>query len=843
METEFVLSLGDQRWPLPPGATTITVGRASNADIRLQADDQISRIHARLTRDATTWTLHDESRNGTGLNGHRLTTPTPLTNGDRIHIGRSILTFHTPTDTTSTPPPHTAPPGAAAYADPAGAAASADPAGAAAYAEPADGVSYSDAPAEGGPAAQVSFPQAAGNPASISSDQAAPYAPADAEALGDNGYAVPDLQPPVEAAPTGPSGGSHRAPGYPTAYSSASDAGAYPAEQAGDSPFPRERPDGNPFPAQQSGDSPFPAEHADGNPFAAEQAGGGPFAAQQADRNPLPAEHADGSPLPAEQVGGNPFEAEQAGGGPFAAEGVGGGSFGVGAGGEEVPAEGEFDGSEDGPAGLVPGFERRGGGMWAAYPSADSPEPVRSPWEVSGQIEQSKPNWNESASWPSPTDRYTGADRRSAQQPGNVRPDQQPITRLPNQQSPDGVLGRQPGDGVPDQQSPDGGPDQHAWDSRSGQQPWDGRSGQLHDDLPGQQPPGGVPSRQFPDGVPGQQSPGGVPGQQSPGGVPGQQFLDDLLGRQSADGVPGRQTGDGGSDQQPHDGVPGRQPVDGLVDQHPYDGGPDRQAWDGRSGQGRGGRRAHDRRGGDQLEREPGQRAGFAEGEREAVGTVRLPRVLVVSGGIVVVGLVVNLIAGFFATGAGGMLRWLVAPSIALVAGMVLALIDAAGPKPHRPGRFDVPVLIAIVLVLVGVGVGGFALTAGTEYVAGYLTGNESGADRLVKPVAKSGSGITVTVENVTYTSHFTRIEVQVANSGKQAFSIPIDGTTFTAADGTALRADPGKSSWPSRIDAGGSEHGTITFKGHLPDSATQAVLTFKSGTTTFAVPKVFLSN
>ncbi|HEY3509405.1 MAG TPA: hypothetical protein VGL36_09585 [Kribbella sp.] len=785
----------------------------------------------------------------------------------------------------------------------------------------------------------MSLPEAAGNPAPISSDQAAPYAPADAEApaeaLGDNGYAVPDLQPPGEAAPTGPSGGSHRAPGYPTAYSSASDAGAYPAEQAGDSPFPRERPDGNPFPAQQagggpfpaqqSGDSPFPAEHADGNPFAAEQAGGGPFAAQQADRNPLPAEHADGSPLqaeqvggnpfpaaqvggnpfeaehaggnpfPAAQVGGNPFEAERAGGGPFAAEGVGGGSFGVGAGEEEVPAEGEFDGSEDGPVGLVPGFERRGGGMWAAYPSADSPEPVRSPWEVSGQIEQSAPNWNESASWPSPTDRYTGADRRSAQQPTTRLPNQQspdgvpgrqspdgvpdqqspvgvpdqhprdgrsgqqpwngrsghPHDDLPGQQSPDGVPGRQPADGVLDQHPHDGGPDQHAWDSRSGQQPWDGPSGQPDDDLPGQQPPGGVPSRQFPDGVPGQHSPDdlpgqqfpGVPGQQSTGGVPGQQFLDDLLGRQSADGVPGRQTGDGGSDQQPHDGVPGRQPVDGLVDQHPYDGGPDRQAWDGRSGQGRGGRRAHDRRGGDQLEREPGQRAGFAEGEREAVGTVRLPRVLVVSGGIVVVGLVVNLIAGFFATGAGGMLRWLVAPSIALVAGMVLALIDAAGPKPHRPGRFDVPVLIAIVLVLVGVGVGGFALTAGTEYVAGYLTGNESGADRLVKPVAKSGSGITVTVENVTYTSHFTRIEVQVANSGKQAFSIPIDGTTFTAADGTALRADPGKSSWPSRIDAGGSEHGTITFKGHLPDSATQAVLTFKSGTTTFAVPKVFLSN
>lgn len=77
METEFALSLGTQRWTLPAESDTITIGRASNADIRLQADDQISRIHARLGRTGTTWTLYDESRNGTGLNGRRLASPTP----------------------------------------------------------------------------------------------------------------------------------------------------------------------------------------------------------------------------------------------------------------------------------------------------------------------------------------------------------------------------------------------------------------------------------------------------------------------------------------------------------------------------------------------------------------------------------------------------------------------------------------------------------------------------------------------------------------------------------------------------------------------------------------------
>jgi hypothetical protein len=180
---------------------------------------------------------------------------------------------------------------------------------------------------------------------------------------------------------------------------------------------------------------------------------------------------------------------------------------------------------------------------------------------------------------------------------------------------------------------------------------------------------------------------------------------------------------------------------------------------------------------------------------------------------------------------------------IALVVAMVLALVDAAAPKHHRPGRLDVSVLVAIAVVLVGVGVGGFVLTAGAEYVGGYLTGNETGEDRLVKPVSKPGTGVTMTVENVTYTSHFTRVQVKLTNTAKQAITVPIDGTTFAAGDGTALRADPGRSAWPSRVATGGTEHGTLTFKGHLPDSATTAALTFKSGSTSFTLTKIPLSN
>lgn len=205
----------------------------------------------------------------------------------------------------------------------------------------------------------------------------------------------------------------------------------------------------------------------------------------------------------------------------------------------------------------------------------------------------------------------------------------------------------------------------------------------------------------------------------------------------------------------------------------------------------------------------------------------------------------INLVATFFADGAGGTLRWLVPPAIALIAAMVVALLDAVSSE-DRPdgGRLDVPVIVAIVAVLLGVGVGGFALTAGVEYFAGYITGKESGEDRLIKPVAKTTAGLTITVENVTYTSHFTRVEVAVSNGGDQSLSLPLEGNAaFTGADGNSLKSDGFRSQWNDSIAAGSVEHGTITFKGHLPEGLTDATLTLKSGDAAITVPGLALSN
>ncbi|TDO48903.1 FHA domain-containing protein [Kribbella sp. VKM Ac-2571] len=677
-----MLSLGEQQWTLQAGTDTITIGRASNADIRLQADDQISRIHARLNRDGGTWTLHDESRNGTGLNGRRLTAPTPLTNGDRIHIGRSILTFHK--STTPTAPP--APPATSASAStPEPPPAAPTPAPAQATPTPPDPEApYADPPHPPAYAALTPDPQDEPNPFPPPNQPPTTQSPHAAPPPATSPF-PPDEQPqanspfaqneqPHDANPFAPDEQPH-------------DAGPFAQNEQphATSPFALDE--------QPHATSPFAQDeqpHAAG-PFAQneQQHAANPFAQDEQPHAPSPfaqnEQPHDVSPFaPDEQAhpagpfganeqahDANPFAQDEQGrdAGPFESEG-----------GRGADADEYVVGVEGGAAaGVDPGFE---GGTWAAYPSADNPEPVRSPAEISAQMDQSEANWNASAGWPEPTDRRA---------------------------------------------------------STAGQ-------------LPG---------------------------------------ADDRLAR--SERLPGSRR------------LPGAERLPGS-------------------------------------ERLPGAERRTGDGD-DAVGTVRLGRVLVVAGAVIVVGMVVNLVVTFLADGPGGVLRWLVPPGIALVVAMVLALLDAAAPKDHRPSRLTVPVLVAIGVVLGGVGIGGFALTAGAQYVGGYLTGNETGEDRLIKPVSKPGSGVTMTVENVTYTSHFTRVEIKLVNTAKQSITVPIDGTTFTAGDGTTLRADPGRSAWPSRIATGGTEHGTLTFKGHLPDSATAAVLTFKSGSTSFAISKITLSN
>jgi pSer/pThr/pTyr-binding forkhead associated (FHA) protein len=68
------------------------VGRVPSADLYLD-DEQVSRLHAQITRTGGTFAVADlGSTNGTLVNGQRVSRAF-LRDGDRIQIGQTVLTF------------------------------------------------------------------------------------------------------------------------------------------------------------------------------------------------------------------------------------------------------------------------------------------------------------------------------------------------------------------------------------------------------------------------------------------------------------------------------------------------------------------------------------------------------------------------------------------------------------------------------------------------------------------------------------------------------------------------------------------------------------------------------
>jgi hypothetical protein len=231
------------------------------------------------------------------------------------------------------------------------------------------------------------------------------------------------------------------------------------------------------------------------------------------------------------------------------------------------------------------------------------------------------------------------------------------------------------------------------------------------------------------------------------------------------------------------------------------------------------------------------------------VHRVAVGKTLLIAGVCALIPLIGNVAASFLTVWTGGG-TWLVVPIVGVGVAMLTALIQAygsapatapesgphTGPQPppdaYRPyGRVEkrgTPLALAIVIGLVVLGAGGWGLTVGVRYAVGYITGNETGPDRLVRPASGSEAGLTLTVENVWHTRHFTRIRMAARNSGGTSVSLPLFGNClFRGQDGTTLQADPFRSRWSDSIPPGALQRGTITFKGHIPDSVRQASLSF----------------
>jgi hypothetical protein len=76
----------------------LTIGRSEASDIALEWDARVSRTHAALERMGAEWTVVDDglSRNGTWVNGERVTARRRLQGGDIIRVGGTALAFCAP---------------------------------------------------------------------------------------------------------------------------------------------------------------------------------------------------------------------------------------------------------------------------------------------------------------------------------------------------------------------------------------------------------------------------------------------------------------------------------------------------------------------------------------------------------------------------------------------------------------------------------------------------------------------------------------------------------------------------------------------------------------------------
>jgi hypothetical protein len=83
---------------LPGSWDQINIGRSSAAEVSLHWDGEVSRVHAKLERLGEDWALVDDglSRNGSFVNGERVAGRRRLSDGDRLRLGRTSLSFHAP---------------------------------------------------------------------------------------------------------------------------------------------------------------------------------------------------------------------------------------------------------------------------------------------------------------------------------------------------------------------------------------------------------------------------------------------------------------------------------------------------------------------------------------------------------------------------------------------------------------------------------------------------------------------------------------------------------------------------------------------------------------------------
>ncbi len=94
MKAIQILSPDGQNRFVPLDADRISLGRSSAAELSFPDDNGLSRQHLAIERDGDGWALRDlGSKNGTMLNGVKVTGRVALQPGDRVAAGHLVLIF------------------------------------------------------------------------------------------------------------------------------------------------------------------------------------------------------------------------------------------------------------------------------------------------------------------------------------------------------------------------------------------------------------------------------------------------------------------------------------------------------------------------------------------------------------------------------------------------------------------------------------------------------------------------------------------------------------------------------------------------------------------------------
>ena len=79
---------------VPLAGQRVTLGKAAGNTVALEHDDTVSRLHAVFENLGAAWSIRDMgSRNGTYLNGEKITAERVLHSGDEVRVGKSRLIF------------------------------------------------------------------------------------------------------------------------------------------------------------------------------------------------------------------------------------------------------------------------------------------------------------------------------------------------------------------------------------------------------------------------------------------------------------------------------------------------------------------------------------------------------------------------------------------------------------------------------------------------------------------------------------------------------------------------------------------------------------------------------